>query len=149
MMSSSRREFLTQTGTLSAAIACGGGMGLLPGCSGFRYAVYSVQGSSLAVNKAEFEKDRFVLVEYPSLPTPIYISKTSEDNYSAFLLVCSHKQCEVKPAPDVLICPCHGSRYSNTGQVVKGPAEQALTSFPVTTDGHKIYIKLDQKRTTR
>ena len=144
-MSRNRREFLKQAGALSAALACCGSASLLAGCSSFRYAAYTERGSDLVIKKTEFEKDRFVLVPYFSLPTPIYLSKLAEDEYSALLLVCSHKQCEVRPGTEVLACPCHGSEYSNTGEVLKGPAEKALTSFPVTADEQNIYIQIEQK----
>ncbi|WNQ13854.1 FAD-dependent oxidoreductase [Paenibacillus aurantius] len=41
---------------------------------------------------------------------------------------CKHMGCEVNwnAAERTWDCPCHGSRYDHTGQVIEGPAKQAL-----------------------
>ena len=46
---------------------------------------------------------------------------------------CSHESCTVTGADgNVYVCPCHGSRYSRTGQVLEGPAKAALRQFATT-----------------
>ncbi len=44
----------------------------------------------------------------------------------AVSLVCTHLGCIVKTASDGFECPCHGSRFSADGAVLKGPAPRAL-----------------------
>jgi len=51
----------------------------------------------------------------------------------AVSLVCTHLGCIVKPTAEGFECPCHGSRYSADGSVVKGPAPRPLPWLKVTT----------------
>jgi Rieske Fe-S protein len=60
--------------------------------------------------------------------------------YSALLTECTHKGCEVKPQGDFLVCPCHGSEFSKTGEVQNPPAENPLKRFKTNSDEKNIYI---------
>jgi len=47
--------------------------------------------------------------------------------------ICSHESCTVTGADgNIYVCPCHGSRYSRTGQVLEGPAKASLRQFNTT-----------------
>ncbi len=50
----------------------------------------------------------------------------TEEGVSAVSLVCTHLGCIVKRAEDGFDCPCHGSKFGSSGQVLAGPAPRGL-----------------------
>lgn len=137
-----RREFLTRIEGLSAgAAACGAGLSL-SGCIGFHYVNTTVSGNRLIVRAADLGTGRFALVEAPGLPLPLYLYRLDDGGYSAVSTRCMHRGCQVEPVAEHLVCPCHGSEYSNTGEILKGPTEQPLRRFPVTREANNIVIEL-------
>ena len=50
----------------------------------------------------------------------------TESGFSALSLVCTHLGCTVEQKTDGFTCPCHGSRYTKDGKVIRGPAEKPL-----------------------
>jgi Rieske Fe-S protein len=59
--------------------------------------------------------------------------------------ICTHRSCTLKFVENEIRCPCHGSRFSPQGAVVKGPAAQGLKRYAITlTDGK---LKVDLSKT--
>ncbi len=60
----------------------------------------------------------------------------------AFTSVCTHAQCSTSWAyqNNRMVCTCHGSQFSNEGQVVVGPATAPLKSFATTRNGNIVTI---------
>ena len=54
--------------------------------------------------------------------------------FTALSLVCPHLGCTVEPQPNGFSCPCHGSRFGLQGDLVRGPAGQALTILRLKTE---------------
>lgn len=138
----SRREFIKDSLGITGLALCGASSVLLEGCTSLTYINPTLDGNRLVVSKIELLDNKFVLVDHSKLLAPVHLSKTSESEYMAMLLLCTHKGCDVKPAGSIFVCPCHGSEFNSKGAVLQGPAEEALQLYTTTTDNENIYINL-------
>jgi Rieske Fe-S protein len=84
-------------------------------------AAITMVGGSLVVNAPS---DRILVI------------RTSTSAVAALSDICTHLGCGVRyePARGILQCPCHGSEYSLTGQVLQGPAIRPLTRYATQLD---------------
>ena len=138
-----RRKFIK--GSLSvAACCCIGGLSILSGCSNVIYLSGKEEGNTLTINKIDFADQQYVVVNTTKLPSPVYLKKNSEEKYKAYLMHCTHKGCTVKPAGNIMVCPCHGAEFSSEGKVLNGPAQDNLMEYVVTTKGDVISIQISK-----
>ena len=135
-----RREFMKNT-ALATGCLCTGTLAIVPACKMVAYVPHQVQSGKIIVRKADFGQGRHVVVEVEKLPAPIYVSHLKDGSYSAVLMKCTHRGCEVMPLGDILHCPCHGSEYTHTGKVIQSPAIEDLRPFAVTSEGDYLYIE--------
>ena len=63
--------------------------------------------------------------------------RRSGNELSAMSLVCTHQSCLVGRTPHGFACPCHGSLFSRSGAVLKGPAVQPLVFFRADVNSQK------------
>lgn len=61
-----------------------------------------------------------------------------------FSNICTHQGCEVPFDKEQMkfVCPCHGSQYDKTGEVIKGPAPTRLPQFEFKVVGDTLFGKL-------
>jgi cytochrome b6-f complex iron-sulfur subunit len=114
------------------------------------------KSNSLINNKSGYlkvEKKAFTLNNSLAVPynnNVIGLIKLNDNNFAASLLVCPHRGCSVEfitasaPQQNSYVCPCHGARFTEKGQVTKGPATKNLTTFITHTDQYFVYIHLTQ-----
>jgi Rieske Fe-S protein len=79
-------------------------------------------------------------------PVPLAVTRLNDTQAVAVTRVCTHMGCTVdlpQQSLGTLDCPCHGSRYLVTGQVVNGPAERNLYSFPTRIEGGQVVIRMN------
>ncbi|MEW6470092.1 MAG: Rieske (2Fe-2S) protein [Bacteroidota bacterium] len=134
-----RRDFLKQCGAL--CLSSVGMAATLQSCKTL-YVPNETVNNRILVKKADFQQGNFVLIRNNRLQAPLYLRKETDDKYTAVLMLCTHKGCELNTAGDRLVCPCHGSEFSHTGQVLSPPADKDLRPYAVTSDTNTIYIQL-------
>jgi cytochrome b6-f complex iron-sulfur subunit len=60
----------------------------------------------------------------------LLVAHTAQNSFIALSSVCTHQVCTVSEYQNqVYECPCHGSQYSTSGAVVRGPATAPLRQF--------------------
>lgn len=134
----SRREFVEQV-----SFGVVGALPLVAGaCAKFQYVGSGLENGRLVVSLAEFGAGPFALVDAPNLPMPIYLYRHADGRFTAVLTRCMHRGCQVEPTGGHLVCPCHGSEYTNAGGILKGPTQSPLIRFPVETLDGNLYIAL-------
>lgn len=137
-----RRCFLHQLEGLAAGTMLAGLALPVGGCIGFHYVTGSLAAGRLRLRLDDFDAEPFALVDVPGFALPLYVYRRGEGEFSAVSTRCMHQGCQVEPVAGHLICPCHGSEYSNDGAVLKGPTRLPLRSFPASIEGDAVVIDL-------
>lgn len=140
-----REDFIKTCG-----LTCLGGLfltSILEGCGSSKVTAGSIDHSDLVVPLSVFQHDegdflKYVVVQNELLKYPVCVFRTSESEYTALWMRCTHQGAELQVFGDRLECPAHGSQFSNTGNVENGPAETDLRAFPVTVLNNQIHISL-------
>jgi menaquinol-cytochrome c reductase iron-sulfur subunit len=74
------------------------------------------------------------------------------DGLIAFSPRCTHLGCAYhwESAKRVFVCPCHGSVFAITGEVLSGPAPRPLDRFVTRIDGDRLWLgKLEESDSER
>lgn len=73
----------------------------------------------------------------------LLVAHTGTNTFTALSSVCTHQSCLITGYRDQqFVCNCHGSEFSATGQVTRGPARASLTSFPTQFANNVLTITL-------
>jgi len=70
----------------------------------------------------------------------------SGDSYYAFGDTCTHEGCSLADGRlegTTVTCPCHGSQFNvTTGEVLRGPAREAVPSYPVRLEDNALQVEV-------
>lgn len=142
-----RREFCVQacqgtalvalTGTLGAVLqGCGGSGGGNPTGSGSGNALPVINGTAngnaivLTIDAASPLSAVGNAAMVQSSLGSVLVAHTAQDTFVAVSSQCTHQACAItRYASQTYICPCHGSQFAASGQVLSGPASRALAQF--------------------
>jgi len=104
--------------------------------SGNKVTVDISSGSTLVQNG-------FALVQYSG--GSLLVAHTSDGIYHAMSTICTHQGCSINQynsGSKEFVCQCHGSRFSSTGAVTKGPASSALQQYGTSVNGTQLIITI-------
>lgn len=78
----------------------------------------------------------------------VFIFRDAQGFFYALSAVCTHLGCTANWKPEgvpghpegVIACPCHGSVFSKTGEVIRGPAPRHLDRFRMRLEDGKLVV---------
>jgi Rieske Fe-S protein len=71
----------------------------------------------------------------------LLVAHTGDGTYVALTATCTHQNCTITGQySQDFVCPCHGSTFSTSGQVLSGPAPRALTRYQTQLSGDVLTI---------
>lgn len=79
-----------------------------------------------------------VMITYDAGATRLLINRASAGGFHVLDPTCTHAGCTVglyEPANQGISCPCHGSFFDISGQVLNGPASLPLATYQSSFDG--------------
>jgi Rieske Fe-S protein len=126
-----RRRFI-------GCVACGA-VSMLVGCASLAtHRLETVNGVArldLAKYPELARADGALRVQPTGSPEPLLViavpnASREAREYVVLSAICTHQGCTVDIQGQQLVCPCHGSTYDRRGQVLRGPAQRALTPIP-------------------
>ncbi len=87
-------------------------------------------------------KSTRALVEYNNGGS-ILVEHNSDDTYKALSGICTHQSCVISgfdTNKSVFVCPCHGSRFDLSGNVIQGPAGSKLRGYNTRIENNSLII---------
>ncbi len=136
----SRRDFM---GHLVLGSLAGAGW---TGCAGTPRYRGVIEGGMLAIDRVEIDlllaEHPAILITAPGWNEALILSHQVSGEYLALSSLCTHLGCQVRPGRHFISCPCHGSTFDMTGQVVRGPAPKPLPRFRVTVSDKTLTINV-------
>jgi menaquinol-cytochrome c reductase iron-sulfur subunit len=76
----------------------------------------------------------------------VWVIRHSDTEVTVFSPICPHLGCHFNWIPSArhFVCPCHGSVYSITGEVLGGPAPRPLDTLPWTIEKGRLRVEWER-----
>jgi nitrite reductase/ring-hydroxylating ferredoxin subunit len=76
----------------------------------------------------------------------IALARLEDGSWVAFDNNCTHEECPLHEGDlegEQIVCPCHSSAFDvRTGEVLEGPAEDALPVYPVRIENGELQVEV-------
>jgi len=138
-----RRDFVQRLPVVTTGLVVGASLPLT-GCAGAIYVTPTPRPDGLSVPESAIGADG-VFVPAPGLGRPLWIGRDAAGTLVALLASCTHRGCQPEPVGARLVCPCHGSEFSRSGEVLKGPAAQPLRRYPSRIEGGQVIVRIAEE----
>ncbi len=140
---SDRREFLKTTCSLCMGAMALGMLVTEEGCKTSSIYTSEANADRINVPVKAMKGQKTLVIKNPAIENNILLVKTSENNYHALLMKCTHRGAWLELLPDRLNCPAHGSAFDFEGNVIMSPALSPLTRYTVNEreDYLEIFLK--------
>lgn len=140
-----RKEFIVKCGL--GCIGLMASSALLTSCNTLKYLDAPINGKFIEIAtsafvNADLDPLTFIVLRNEKLQYPIFVQRLNESQYSAVFMRCTHKGVELQAQGNQLSCPAHGSTFKNNGDLISGPANENLRSFPVIVKNEILKIDL-------
>ena len=126
-------------GTSAAAVAA---MASCSPASGKNILHPEVKNNKVLIPLSTFDAAAFQIISPAKFQFEIAVERKADNTYSALLLSCTHYSNELTVTGNGFICSAHGSRFDKQGNVLKGPAENALKQLRTQIINNDLLIHL-------
>jgi nitrite reductase/ring-hydroxylating ferredoxin subunit len=77
-----------------------------------------------------------------------YLARLSDGSFLALSQTCTHLGCAIPWDEEThkFVCPCHGSTFSLTGEVLSSPAPRPLDTYPVRLENGIVKVDISSPR---
>ncbi|MEO5570017.1 MAG: Rieske (2Fe-2S) protein [Bacteroidia bacterium] len=139
----SRREFIKTTcNACMSAIALSVFASQLSGCKTIAITNAPVENNTIKIPVSSFANKKMQIVRSTTLNDDILLIKNSDLQYTALLMLCTHRNNSLTVSESGLYCSAHGSRFDLEGNVTYEPATQPLKKFTTQLQNEFIIINL-------
>lgn len=142
-MQTTRRDFIKTACAGCASLLIPSVLSVtLEGCKTASLYHASVVNKQIELPLTLFTSSNLQIVRAKNLDYDLAVRKTSENNYTAIQMTCTHAENPLQSTGNGFVCSLHGSTFSSDGTVTTGPAARNLKQFPVIINNDNLIIKI-------
>lgn len=137
-----RRDFVRRLPMVTVGLVGGLSATSLSACAGTPYVAPTPGPAGLSLPLSALSRDGDAFLQTPEMERPVYVRRDEGGGWIALLASCTHRGCQPEPFAERLVCPCHGSEFSMTGEVLEGPADRPLTRYEAVENGDRLVVRM-------